>query len=125
MGRYKNAVVSTYLKTYRKRKELGQKQMADILETCREHYSRIEEGKIYPGKGLLHRINNLVQPKCKPASQLEMCNLCVQLKEEDKAAIILKMMKVIKSYNRIQPLILSLIFQLFFNLDFSNIIFLG
>ena len=105
-------------------KKLLQKQMAIELGISREHYSRIEEGKIHPGRKLLAKINNLIsikyttQSNYKSASQIEMCNICFQLKEKDKDAVKAKMMKLIKKYNHIQPLVIGILFQLFFNLDF-------
>ena len=130
MSRYINAV-SVSLVTYRKQRNFVQKQMADKLSISREHYSRLEEGKAHPSRKLFHRICNLTGDQislpsgCKSASELEMCYLCAQLKESDADAFRIELMKLLKSYNKVQPLILSFIFQLFFNFDFCSNIFLN
>ncbi len=128
MSRY-DFLVGISLKAYRKKHKFAQKEMANKLNISREHYSRLEEGKIYPSRKLLFKINNLTGNQiplpsgCKSAKELEMCYLCAHLKEDDKAAFKMKIIRLIKSYKKIQPLILSFTFQLFFNSDFYSAIF--
>ncbi len=119
------------LKEYRCQNNLVQKDVAAVLDICREHYSRVERGKVYPGGNLLKRIEELIGKKIaprresKPASLSVMLKLFRKLKAEDKAAIILKMIRIIKGYNKIQPLVFILIPQLLFNLDFCDSFFLS
>ena len=45
------------LVTYRKSNTLLQKEIADRLSICREHYAQIESGKFVPSMKLLRRIS--------------------------------------------------------------------
>lgn len=123
MGRYNN-VVSISLKAYRKQNKLVQKEMAGKLNISREHYSRLEEGKINPSKKLIVKIYNLTGNQipfpyeCKSSPELEMCSLCAQLNKSGREIIKNKMMKLLKNYNEVQLLVLSILFRLFFNSDF-------
>ncbi len=126
MGTYKKV-----LKEFRTDNNLAQKQMADKLGISREYYSRLEAGKVVPSRKLFFKICSLtgkqlfLPDESKSARELEMCFICANLNEQDRRAFKLKMMKVIKSMNKIQPLIVGLLFQLCFNFDFSNNIFIN
>ena len=120
MGKIANGFYIS-IKAFRKQHNLKQKEMASKLEISREHYSRLETGKLNPPKKLLLKINDLIGSQsfsledCK-TTELEICSLCRQLKENDRDAIKMKIKKIIKSYN-IQSLIISLVFNLIFNSD--------
>ncbi len=45
------------LRSYRKRHHLLQKEMSSLLGVSREHYARVESGKILPGIHLIRRIS--------------------------------------------------------------------
>jgi len=123
MSRYIDA-----LKSYRKDNHLVHKQMAAKLGVTRAYYSKLEEGKKYPSRKLFNKINSLTSNmnplplECKSSHELEICSLCVQLNHEDRETFKMKMGKVIKGYNKIQPLIIIMLFELFFNSDFCSII---
>lgn len=102
-------MVSTSLNAYRKEKGLAQKEMAHQLNISGEHYSRLEEGKLNPSKKLLFKINDLTGSRfsspaeCKLTTDLEMCFYCEQLKEKERDAFKIKMMRIIKAIIRFSP----------------------
>ena len=88
MGKIANGFYIS-IKAFRKQHNLKQKEMASKLEISREHYSRLETGKLNPPKKLLLKINDLIGSQsfsledCK-TTELEICSLCRQLKEKDR-----------------------------------------
>lgn len=50
-------MLNKYLKNYRVKQNLSQKQMAILLETGQSYYSEIETGKRKPGFVMIRRIS--------------------------------------------------------------------
>lgn len=49
--------IGDYLKAYRSKNKILQKQMADILGISREHYAQIERGYLLPSSKILATIS--------------------------------------------------------------------
>ncbi len=53
-------MLQDYLKKYRKKHNLSQKEMADKLLTDQTYYSRIETGRLKPGHSMICRIASAI-----------------------------------------------------------------
>ena len=53
-------MLEEYLKKYRKKHNLSQKEMAERLFTSQAYYSLIEKGKVKPGHSMICRIARAV-----------------------------------------------------------------
>jgi len=53
-------MLQDYLKKYRMRHNLTQKEMADKLRTTQDYYCQIESGKKRPGHMMISRISTVV-----------------------------------------------------------------
>lgn len=51
-------MLGEYLKKYRKKHNLSQKEMAEKLSTDQTYYSRIETNRVKPGHSMIFRISN-------------------------------------------------------------------
>ena len=53
-------MLEEYLKKYRKKHNLSQKEMAEKLSTDQTYYSRIETGRVKPGHSMIFRISRAI-----------------------------------------------------------------
>lgn len=63
-------MLEDYLKTYRIKNNLTQKQMAEKLNSSQGYYSHLETGKKKPGMSMINRIAKLLN--LKPSSIVKM-----------------------------------------------------
>lgn len=63
-------MLENYLKNYRIKNNLTQKQMAEKLGSSQSYYSKLENGTKKPGMNMINRIANVL--KLQPSSVVKM-----------------------------------------------------
>ena len=63
-------MLGSYLKNYRVKYNLTQKQMAQKLQTSQGYYCKLETERVKPGMNMLNRIANVL--KLQPSSVVKM-----------------------------------------------------